>query len=56
MTDAPLADTLTLAWSCLEAGAAPGKSRFSMVQLASIGADGRDPVDRRGGAPTGVSQ
>lgn len=28
------------AWAALEAGAAPGKSRFSMVYLATTGADG----------------
>ncbi len=35
-----LSDTLDHAWACMNAGAAPGKSRFSMVQVATVGADG----------------
>lgn len=41
MTRNSLSDTLKQAWACMEAGAAPGKSRFSMVQVANIGEDGR---------------
>ncbi len=40
MTSTSLTDTLDTAWACMKAGAAPGKSRFSMVQLATIGSDG----------------
>lgn len=40
MTKIPLTETLDQAWACMAAGAAPGRSRFSMVQVASIGEDG----------------
>jgi len=40
MTETILRDTLDQAWACMAAGAAPGRSRFSMVQVASIGEDG----------------
>ncbi len=40
MTSTSLTDTLDTAWACMKAGAAPGKSRFSMVQVATIGSDG----------------
>lgn len=40
MSKTPLTDTLDQAWACMAAGAAPGPSRFSMVQVASIGEDG----------------
>ncbi len=40
MTKTSLIDTLDQAWACMAAGAAPGRSRFSMVQVASIGEDG----------------
>ena len=35
-----LPDLLGRAWAALEAGAAPGRSRFSMVYLATAGLDG----------------
>ncbi|MFN3260101.1 MAG: pyridoxamine 5'-phosphate oxidase family protein [Pikeienuella sp.] len=35
-----LPDLLDRAWTALEAGAAPGRSRFSMVYLATTGLDG----------------
>ena len=35
-----LPDLLDRAWAALEAGAAPGRSRFSMVYLATAGLDG----------------
>lgn len=40
MSKTLLVDTLDQAWACMAAGAAPGRSRFSMVQVASIGEDG----------------
>ena len=40
MIETALTDTLHQAWACMAAGAAPGRSRFSMVQVASIGEDG----------------
>lgn len=44
MTDPDLAACLDRAWASLEAGASPGKSRFSMAQLATIGLDGAPKV------------
>ncbi|MEO0360334.1 MAG: pyridoxamine 5'-phosphate oxidase family protein [Pseudomonadota bacterium] len=35
-----LRERLAEAWAALKAGAEPGKSRFSMIYLATIGADG----------------
>lgn len=35
-----LSETLAQAWACMNAGAAPGRSRFSMVQVATVDADG----------------
>lgn len=40
MTKTLLTETLDQAWACMAAGAGPGRSRFSMVQVASIGQDG----------------
>ena len=40
MSHDTLPETLDRAWACMIAGAAPGKSRFSMAQVASIGLDG----------------
>ena len=40
MATPSLTDTLDHAWACMNAGAGPGKSRFSMVQVATVGADG----------------
>lgn len=40
MSQEALHETLDRAWACMIAGAAPGKSRFSMAQVASIGLDG----------------